>query len=257
MYCPKCSEAQVSDDVRFCKRCGLRLQAVQDLIASEEKSRSRADGLLPKQKDISIGAGLMYIGSLVAMFYAGTHVGADGDVLPQVFLILGFTLGFILLLFPTILAGLKKLFSESDNQSISGGEGAQSRKQRDGINLGALLMFLGTIKALVLSTFERNAGKRATLAVAIATGMFLLLLVIRWLAERVYRLFFNFGTDDHVEPERVTGALASKTNQKKPPPALAPGQGEAIPVDVFTSRKSGVSQPASVTERTTGLLDKK
>jgi hypothetical protein len=227
------------------------------LIASEEISTSRADGVLPKQKDISIGAALMYIGSIVAMLWARAHLGADGDVLPQVFLILGFTLGFILLLFPTILVGLKKLFSGNDDQSNRRGEGTQNRKQRDGINLGALLMFLGTIKALVLSTFESNPGKRATLTVAIATGMFLLLLVIRWLVERVYRLFFKTGTNGDVGRERVTGALPSKTNQSDSRPGLTPGQDEAIPVGVFASGKSDVFQPVSVTERTTGLLDKK
>jgi hypothetical protein len=258
MFCPKCSEAQVSEDVRFCKRCGFRLEAVQDLIASEAVSKSRADSLLPKQKDISIGASLMFIGSVVAMFWAQAHLGADGDVLPQVFLILGFTLGFILLLFPALLGVLKKLFSDTEDQSGGRDERkrtARSRKQRDGINLGALLMFLGTVKALVLSTFEHNPPKRAALALAITTGIFLMLLFSRWLVEGVYRLFFNSGEDGKVKSERVTAELppAIKEGSRT---ALPPTQNDGIPIEVFKSKTSEMTQPASVTENTTGLLSK-
>lgn len=259
MYCPKCSEAQVSENVRFCKRCGLPLEAVQDLIASEERSTSRVDGLLLKQKDISIGAGLMYIGSLVAMFWARSHLGADGDVLPQVFLILGFTLGFILLLFHPLLSGLKKLFSDS-------GEGNNARKKskrsstdskRDGVNLGALLMFLGTVKAMVLSTMISDPARRPALTVAMATVGLMLLLISRWLVGGVYRMFFEESlADQQANSEQLTAGLSEvKGGAFKPalPPAHHNG---AIPVEAFTSNKVEVAQPPSVTEKTTGLLGK-
>ena len=83
MFCPRCSEAQVAEDVRFCKRCGLRLEAVQDLIDNEAMAESRADSRLPRQKDISIGAGLMFIGTVVAMLWSQGHLGGDRDVLPR------------------------------------------------------------------------------------------------------------------------------------------------------------------------------
>jgi hypothetical protein len=35
MYCPKCSQQQVSDSVRFCSRCGFPLNAVVDLLAHD------------------------------------------------------------------------------------------------------------------------------------------------------------------------------------------------------------------------------
>lgn len=34
MYCPRCSQQQVSDEMRFCSRCGFPLGGVRDLIAS-------------------------------------------------------------------------------------------------------------------------------------------------------------------------------------------------------------------------------
>lgn len=43
MYCPQCSQEQLSDEMRFCNRCGLPLTGVRDLIA--------AGGSLPAQDD--------------------------------------------------------------------------------------------------------------------------------------------------------------------------------------------------------------
>lgn len=259
MFCPKCSEAQVSEDTRFCKRCGLRLDAVQNLIANEAVSES--DGRLPRQRDISIGAGLMYIGSVVAMVWSRAHLGADGDVMPQVFLILGLTLGFILLLFHPLLGGLKKLSSDSeegsDGRKVSK-RGATRAKQRDGINLGALLMFLGTVKAMALSTLVSDPARRPGLTVAMATVGFMMLVVLRWLVGGVYRLFFqDYVADQKAQSERVTADL-SAVNGGAFEPALPPAQHHgAIPVDTFASREVEVVQPPSVTEKTTGLLGKR
>jgi hypothetical protein len=35
MYCPRCSQQQVSDDVSFCNRCGFQLGVVKELLATE------------------------------------------------------------------------------------------------------------------------------------------------------------------------------------------------------------------------------
>ena len=34
MYCPRCSQQQVTEEVRFCSRCGLPLGAVRELVAA-------------------------------------------------------------------------------------------------------------------------------------------------------------------------------------------------------------------------------
>jgi hypothetical protein len=49
MYCPQCSQQQLSDEMRFCSRCGFSLNGVRELmskakvpeISSEEKVESR------------------------------------------------------------------------------------------------------------------------------------------------------------------------------------------------------------------------
>jgi hypothetical protein len=64
MYCPKCGHQQVSDNFRFCSRCGLQLSAVKALLGNIETSltQNSAPGPSvnsPRKKDMMIGAVLM------------------------------------------------------------------------------------------------------------------------------------------------------------------------------------------------------
>ena len=254
MFCPKCSQAQVSEKVRFCSRCGFRLDTIKELIEDEEttdKGQSR-QGLLPQQKDISIGAGLMFIGGLVALLWGFVLGGPPVDSLPQAFLILGSVLSFILLLFHPLLSGLRRSFSGTEEQQSQLG---QLTKQRDGINLGAVLMFLGTVKAMALATFEADAARRGPLALAIMTGMFLLLLVIRWLWQSVYRLFFKSASSSSTEPDDEDSRTTSDLEQRAPELALPPAL--SIPVENFAVPRVRTHEmaQASVTEQTTDLLE--
>jgi hypothetical protein len=45
MFCPKCSQAQTSDEMRYCSRCGFPLETVTLLLSS--------DGVLPAPANIS------------------------------------------------------------------------------------------------------------------------------------------------------------------------------------------------------------
>jgi hypothetical protein len=48
MYCPKCGHRQVSDDMRFCSRCGFQLTGVAELLVKNELGPPAA-GLLEKR----------------------------------------------------------------------------------------------------------------------------------------------------------------------------------------------------------------
>jgi hypothetical protein len=126
MFCPKCSQAQVSEKIRFCSRCGFRLDGIKELIASEERpaaGQTRVESLLPLQKDISTGAGLMFIGGVVAMLWGFVLGGRPVDALPQAYLILGLTLSFILLLLRPLLQGLRKYSSPAEDDGDQGKPG--------------------------------------------------------------------------------------------------------------------------------------
>lgn len=64
MYCPKCGKQQVSDDIRFCAKCGLglatarkSLTAGNGLVAEERKA-----GLSPRAKGILQGLVIFPVG---------------------------------------------------------------------------------------------------------------------------------------------------------------------------------------------------
>ncbi|HEY0427217.1 MAG TPA: zinc ribbon domain-containing protein [Pyrinomonadaceae bacterium] len=68
MFCPKCSQQQVSDETRFCSRCGFQLNVVKALLSSESATQSvetaKPDRSLRK-RDATIGAALMFVCAFV------------------------------------------------------------------------------------------------------------------------------------------------------------------------------------------------
>ena len=48
MYCPKCSQLQISEEMRFCSRCGFALGAVRELVASGNAGVETGAGAPPR-----------------------------------------------------------------------------------------------------------------------------------------------------------------------------------------------------------------
>lgn len=70
MFCPKCSQQQVSDETRFCSRCGFQLGVVKALLASEGSGEIQASGKGKldrslRKRDLTIGAMLMFFVAFV------------------------------------------------------------------------------------------------------------------------------------------------------------------------------------------------
>ena len=47
MYCPKCGQQQISDEMRFCSRCGLALSGLVEWLAGVSAPVQRADEAQP------------------------------------------------------------------------------------------------------------------------------------------------------------------------------------------------------------------
>lgn len=69
MFCPKCSQQQISDETRFCSRCGFELNVVKALLASDDAPQTgeiqKSDRSLRK-RDMTVGAGVMFFFALIA-----------------------------------------------------------------------------------------------------------------------------------------------------------------------------------------------
>lgn len=66
MYCPKCSQPQVSDEMQFCSRCGLALSNLKEMILADGKteanpSEASDNKLTARQKGIRQGVMLMLL----------------------------------------------------------------------------------------------------------------------------------------------------------------------------------------------------
>lgn len=70
MYCPNCGQQQISEEMRFCSRCGLALSDLVEWLANgrlplkrEEEARSVA--LSPRRKGIRRAAKLMFFSGVM------------------------------------------------------------------------------------------------------------------------------------------------------------------------------------------------
>lgn len=255
MFCPKCSQPQPSNQLRFCPRCGFHLEDVRALVESEETPATDADSrprsVLPSQKDISIGAGLMFAGGVVATLWSFFISAWPLDVaLPQAFFILGFTLAFVLLFFHPLVRALHKLYADEGEPPLD-----LSRRQ-NGINLGAILMFIGALKAMLLTTMM-EPSRRGWVTLLSMAGGFLLLLFLRPLIETVYRLLFR-GAAGSEKPTADTSDLTKPLPAASRAAALPPAHSIPVNAAATTSnlREPHMAPPPSVTEHSTELLDK-
>ena len=71
MYCPKCAQEQISDDAKFCTRCGLPLNGLAEWLAAggnvsaEHQHNAATLTVSRRRKRIRQGAKLMFLGGVL------------------------------------------------------------------------------------------------------------------------------------------------------------------------------------------------
>lgn len=123
MYCPKCSQQQASDEVRFCSRCGFQLGVVKELLTQMEATVPTAVEPLPpaparglSKRDVTIGALLMYLISVALIIISSPIPPLRNDqifVLTILFVALALFVNFI----SPLLRAVNKLFGEENKAS--------------------------------------------------------------------------------------------------------------------------------------------
>ena len=89
MYCPRCSQQQITDDASFCSRCGFQLGVVKELLVTDGALPVRAvvspSGFLPPgKKSARLGAKIIFF-SLISLplFFALSFIfHSPGPLLP-------------------------------------------------------------------------------------------------------------------------------------------------------------------------------
>ena len=65
MFCPQCGAEIASDRVRFCTHCRFPIGSMKEFIVTEAAKIEAEEGKKiypPRQRDITLGAGLMLVG---------------------------------------------------------------------------------------------------------------------------------------------------------------------------------------------------
>jgi hypothetical protein len=65
MYCPKCSQEQASADLRFCSKCGFRLEAVSELLAEDGVPVRGIFALLLLRRDTRFGVKMLFLSGVI------------------------------------------------------------------------------------------------------------------------------------------------------------------------------------------------
>ena len=85
MYCPKCGQQQISEEMRFCSRCGLALSGLAEWLAgghvlpAKRKEVTQGGPMSPRRKGIRRAAKLMFFsGVLFPIFLIISLVADEG-----------------------------------------------------------------------------------------------------------------------------------------------------------------------------------
>jgi hypothetical protein len=70
MYCPKCSQEQISDEVLFCPRCGFQLDALKLMLPENQNGSPMSETewrnqlVSTRKRDVLIGATVMLVAAI-------------------------------------------------------------------------------------------------------------------------------------------------------------------------------------------------
>jgi hypothetical protein len=252
MYCPRCGHQPISDALRFCSYCGLKLGVVKASLADEDQVpaiESSTKQSLPtplRQRDINIGAILMFAGSLLAGLLAGRGgmgLGREGGAL-----IVAIVFSSLLLFSRPMLKLIYRLLSwdEPSPQALS----VNQRR----MVFGSILMFVSTIILAISSLLMLGRMRTPEFFFGLVAAFVLLLIV----SKHLMRALRYLVADDANVSVSHTDVATDSLSMGDANPALTAVRD--VPVSLFGSQRVNTAEmlaPASVTEQTTNLLEDK
>lgn len=121
MYCPKCSQIQAEDGLRFCSRCGFQLGVVKELLAERSsapvipaESQAPPKFFSRRKQDLLFGATVMSVAATIVVFLSWVAPKA-ALIFPLWMIWLAFSL--FVLSFEVLVRVARRLFSDEDHVS--------------------------------------------------------------------------------------------------------------------------------------------
>ncbi len=110
MYCPRCGQQQISDEMKFCSRCGLPISGLPEWLAggwapAGREQKTQVSLPSPRRKGIRRGAKLMFLSGVLFPVFLVLCLAIDEGA-PMIFPILIFFVALIMMLYA-------RLFSEA------------------------------------------------------------------------------------------------------------------------------------------------
>jgi hypothetical protein len=229
MFCPQCGAKIGSDRMRFCTHCRFPVGSVKEFIETEvtkfqDEDEKKTSSL--QQLDISLGAALMIVGSLIALFLGLAHPG-EKEESAGIFV---FALG--------ILFAATLMFS-------------QLSPRHRGLTVGATMVFITSLLAIPVAFATDGLG------LLLVPAIFLPLIFL-W--TRITRAFMRTFFDKEVLPEKkASRRLQPALNLAAASASPLQSTQNASDVEPSTNRfkEAEMAAPFSVTENTTETLKNK
>ena len=132
MYCPNCGQQQVSDEMRFCSRCGLALSGLAEWVTGglpvQHANETLVAPLSPRRKGMRRAAKLMFFSGVLFPVFLAISVGVNEGG-PLILPVIVFFISLVMLLYA-------RLFS--DNSAPVNNQVAQTRALRAVSTRGSL-----------------------------------------------------------------------------------------------------------------------
>jgi hypothetical protein len=230
MFCPQCGAEIASDRVRFCTHCRFPIGSMKEFIVTEAAKIEAEEGKKiypPRQRDITLGAGLMLLGVIKAFLFIASLGGSNRAEKMGLYMFLSSLLFSVFLLFSQL-----------------------SPKQR-GLTIGATLMFIGALLSMPLGIVSDPPG-------ALLVPVLLMPLILFWV--RLARVFMRIFFDKEVLPEKKASPHPQPALNLAAASASAWQSAQnAADVEPTTNRmkEAEMAMPFSVAENTTETLKNK
>jgi hypothetical protein len=126
MYCPKCSQQQISDEVRFCPRCGFQLDALKLMLSENQNGLPMSEAeretqlISTRKRDVLIGASVMLVAAIsIVLLMISSVAGTPWQAVVIPLLLVWIGIVSVILLSGHAVREVTNLFSKDDPASPS------------------------------------------------------------------------------------------------------------------------------------------